>query len=61
MNKSLKNKTLEVIVENLTDDKKYVFGRSEYMTPVMFDGDKNDIGKILPVKIKEFIRIKIGE
>tara|TARA_Y100000992_G_scaffold275087_1_gene218405 strand:+ start:1740 stop:3095 length:1356 start_codon:yes stop_codon:yes gene_type:complete len=56
MNKSLKNKTLEVLVENLTDDKKYVFGRSEYMTPVMFDGDKNDIGKILPVKIKEFNR-----
>jgi len=56
MNKSLKNKTLEVLVENLTDDKKYVFGRSEYTTPVIFDGDQNDIGKILPVKIRQFNR-----
>ena len=56
MNKSLENKTLEVLAENLTDDKKYVFGRSEYMTPVIFDGNKDDIGKILPVKIKQFNR-----
>ena len=38
------------------DDKKYVFGRSEYMTPVIFHGNKDDIGKILPVKIKQFNR-----
>ena len=56
MNKSLNKKTLEVLAENLTEDKKYVFGRSEYMTPVVFDGNKNDIGKILPVKIKQFNR-----
>ena len=56
MNKSLENKILEVLVENLTDDKKYVFGRSEYMTPVIFKGNKEDIGKILPVKIKQFNR-----
>jgi tRNA-2-methylthio-N6-dimethylallyladenosine synthase len=51
MNKSLKNKTLNVLVENLTDDKTQVFGRSEYMTSVKFNGKKEDIGKIVPVKI----------
>ena len=45
MNKSLENKTLSVLVENKTDDGKRVFGRSEYMTSVVFDGKKSDIGK----------------
>ena len=53
MNKSLENKTLNVLVENLTSDKNKVFGRSEYMTPVIFSGKKEDIGKILPVKINQ--------
>jgi len=52
MNKSLENKTVNVLVENLTDDKKQVFGRSEYMTSVIFNGKKEDIGKIMLVKIK---------
>ena len=51
MNKSFENKTIDVLVENLTDDKSQVFGRSEYMTSVIFDGKKDDIGKIVPVKI----------
>ena len=53
MNKSLENKTLNVLVENLTEDKKQVFGRSEYMTSVIFKGRKEDIGKIVTVKIKQ--------
>jgi tRNA-2-methylthio-N6-dimethylallyladenosine synthase len=53
MNKSLENKTLNVLVENLTEDKKQVFGRSEYMTSVIFNGRKEDIGKIVTVKIKQ--------
>ena len=52
MNKSLENKTLNVLVENLTVDKTQVFGRSEYMTSVIFNGKKEDIGKIMSVKIK---------
>ena len=51
MNKSLENKTINVLVENLTDDKTQTFGRSEYMTSVIFNGKKDDIGKIVPVKI----------
>ena len=56
MNKSLENKTINVLVENLTDDKTQVFGRSEYMTSVIFNGKKEDIGKIMSVKIKKVIR-----
>ena len=52
MNKSLENNILNVLVENQTDDKSQIFGRSEHMTSVRFDGSKNDIGKIVPVKIK---------
>ena len=53
MNKSIENKTINVLVENLTDDKKQVFGRSEYMTSVIFNGKKEDIGKIMAVKINK--------
>jgi tRNA-2-methylthio-N6-dimethylallyladenosine synthase len=53
MNKSLENKTLNVLVESFTEDKTHLFGRSEYMTSVIFSGSKDDIGKIVPVKIKQ--------
>ena len=53
MNKSLENKTINVLVENLTDDKTQVFGRSEYMTSVIFNGKKEDVGKIMSVKINK--------
>ena len=51
-NKSLENKTLNILVENFAKNEKYVFGRTEFMTPVIFQGKKSDIGKILSVKIK---------
>ena len=50
-NKSLENSIVEVLVENFTDDKTKTFGRSKHMTSVIFDGKKNDIGKIVRVKI----------
>ena len=53
MNKSLEDKVVDVLVENLTDDKRKTFGRSEYMTSVIFNGKKSDIGKIVQVRIKE--------
>ena len=56
MNKSLENKTLNVLVENLTENETQVFGRTEYMTPVVFEGKKSDVGKIIPVKIKKSSR-----
>ncbi len=53
MNKLLEGKVIDVLVENLTDDKSKAFGRSEYMTSVIFNGKKNDIGKIVQVRIKD--------
>jgi tRNA-2-methylthio-N6-dimethylallyladenosine synthase len=53
MNKSLENKIIDVLVENLTDDKTKAFGRSEHMTSVIFNGKKEDIGKIVQVKVKQ--------
>ena len=53
MNTSLENRILNVLVENLSEDKSKVFGRTEYMTSVIFNGKKEDIGKIVQVKIKK--------
>ena len=53
MNRSLENSVIDVLVENLTDDKTKTFGRSEYMTPVIFDGKKTDVGKIVKVRINQ--------
>ena len=55
-NKLFKNQTINVLVENLTDDKTQTFGRSDYMTSVVFNGNKEHIGKIVPVKINKFNR-----
>ena len=51
MNKSLENKIINVLVENRTEDKTKLFGRSEHMTSVMFNGSDNLIGKIVKVRI----------
>ena len=52
-NKSLENRIVEVLVENFTEDKTKTFGRTKYMTSVIFDGKKSDIGKIVQVKISK--------
>ena len=51
MNKSLENTIQNVLVENRMDDKSKLFGRSEYMTSVLFNGSDALIGKIVKVKI----------
>jgi len=51
MNKSLENTIQNVLVENRTDDKTKLFGRSEYMTSVLFNGTDDLIGKVVKVKI----------
>ena len=51
MNKSLENKIVEVLVENENEKDYKFFGRTEYMTSVIFDANKQDIGKIIKVKI----------
>ena len=51
MNKSLENNEIDVLVENKTNESSKFFGRSEYMTSVIFDGNDQDVGKIVKVKI----------
>ena len=51
MNKSLENKQIKVLVENRTKESNKFFGRSEYMTSVIFDGNDQDVGNIIKVKI----------
>tara|TARA_B100000902_G_scaffold93298_1_gene96460 strand:- start:1181 stop:2509 length:1329 start_codon:yes stop_codon:yes gene_type:complete len=51
MNQSLENKIINVLAENITEDGNKIFGRSEFMTSVIFNGKKSDIGKVLAVKI----------
>ena len=52
MNKSLENTTINVLVENRTEDKSKLFGKSQYMTSVFFNGSDDLIGKIVKVKIQ---------
>ena len=51
MNKSLENQEIDVLVENKTEENNKFFGRSEYMTSVIFDGNDEDVGKVIKVKI----------
>jgi len=50
-NKAIENTIIDVLVENQTNDKLRLFGRSEYMTSVILDGSKKNIGKTIKVKI----------
>ena len=53
MNKSLEEKEIDVLVENKTNESNKFFGRSEYMTSVIFDGNDQDVGNIIKVKINK--------
>ena len=50
-NKSLEGKILNVLVENKMKDKIKLFGRTEYMTSVIFDGSIDCIGKVVKIEI----------
>jgi len=50
-NKSLENTIVNVLVENKMKDGIKLFGRTEYMTSVIFDGDLDSIGKVVQVEI----------
>ncbi len=53
INKSLENRIIDVLVENKMDEDNKLFGRSEYMTSVIFNGNHKDIGKIVKVRINK--------
>jgi tRNA-2-methylthio-N6-dimethylallyladenosine synthase len=50
-NKSLEGKILNVLVENKMKDGIKLFGRTEYMTSVIFNGNTECIGKIVQIEI----------
>ena len=52
MNRSFEKKSIEVLVENKIQGQSKLFGRNKYLNSVIFDGDENNIGKILKVKIE---------
>ena len=53
MNKLLEGKEIDVLVENKINNGNKFFGRSEYMTPVIFDGNDLDLGNVIKVKINQ--------
>ncbi len=52
MNKSLENSEIDVLVENKSIRSRKLFGKSEHMTSVIFDGNEEDVGKVIKVRIK---------
>ena len=50
-NKSLEGKILNVLVENKMKDGIKLFGRTEYMTSVIFNGNTDCIGKVVQIEI----------
>ena len=50
-NKSLEGKILNVLVEKKMKDGIKLFGRTEYMTSVIFDGNNDCIGKVVEIEI----------
>ena len=55
-NKEYLNKFYEVLVENKLSDPKKYFGRTKFMTPVIFQSDNCKNGEIINVKINSFNR-----
>ena len=52
-NKYLENRVVKVLAENQMKNQEKLFGRSEHMTPVIFNGEKKNIGKVISVKINK--------
>jgi len=53
INKSLENDIIDVLVENKTEESGKFFGKSEYMTSVIFNAKEEHVGKIVKVKINK--------
>ena len=51
-NKSLEDTIVNVLVENKIEKQNKLFGRNKYISPVIFDGIDENIGKIVKVKIE---------
>lgn len=52
INKSMENNSIDVLVENKLEKQNKFFGRNKYISPVIFDGNESQVGKIVKVKIE---------
>ncbi len=52
INKSFENNTINVLVENKMKKQNKLFGRNKYISPVIFSGNENLIGKVVEVKVQ---------
>ena len=52
-NESFLGKKIEVLVENKMKKSQMYFGRNEYLSGVIFDGDERLVGKIVKIKINK--------
>ena len=53
-NKKYLQKNCQVLVENKLNNQEKYFGRTKYMTPVIFESENCKIGKLIDVKITSF-------
>ena len=53
-NKNYFEQYCEVLIENKLDDQDRYFGRTKYMTPVIFQSDNCKPGQLISVKITSF-------
>jgi len=52
-NESFLGKKIEVLVENKMKKSQMYFGRNEYLSGVIFDGNERFVGKTLKIKINK--------
>ena len=53
-NKKYLHRYCEVLIENKLDNQEKYFGRTKYMTPVIFEADNCELGELANVKIIYF-------
>ena len=51
LNKSMEGKNIEVLVENKMIGQSKLFGRNRYLSSVIFEGNENNVGNLVDVKI----------
>ena len=47
----MEDKNIEVLVENKMSNQNKLFGRNKYLSSVIFEGNENNIGNLVDVKI----------
>ena len=59
INKSFEKNFIEVLVENKMKDQNKYFGRNKYLSSVIFEDYKHNVGKIINVKIEKSNKKKL--